>query len=188
MNTDWMIMEPVDEAYQPIPVGQPSRTVLVTNLANRVQPFLRYDLGDSITILASPCPCGSLLPTIRVEGRQDEILRFETPDGKGITLLPMALSTVVEETPGVRRFQIIQTTPSTLHIRLEEASGADETQVWALVASRLREYLATQGVLSVAFEKDPERPRPHPVSGKFRHVWTELEASGIALKNVMAHA
>ena len=187
VNTDWMIMEPMDETYQPIPVGQPSRTVLVTNLANRVQPFLRYDLGDSITVRPDPCPCGSPLPAIRVEGRQDEILHVETMDGKGIALLPMALSTVVEETPGVRRFQIIQTTPSTLRIRLEEAPGADETQVWALVTNHLREYLATQGVLSVAFEKDLERPRPHPVSGKFRHVWTELEASGTASKNVMAH-
>ncbi|TET99138.1 MAG: phenylacetate--CoA ligase family protein, partial [Anaerolineales bacterium] len=38
VNSDWVILEPVNEAYQPVPPGQPSQTALLTNLANRVQP------------------------------------------------------------------------------------------------------------------------------------------------------
>ena len=40
-----------------------------TNLANRVQPILRYELGDSVTIVPAPCPCGNALPVIEVAGR-----------------------------------------------------------------------------------------------------------------------
>jgi hypothetical protein len=79
VNADWYILEPVDEAYEPVPPGQPSHSVLVTNLANRVQPIIRYELGDSITVSPARCPCGSPLPAIRVEGRTDEILSFLTP-------------------------------------------------------------------------------------------------------------
>ncbi len=176
VHSDWVILEPVDTDYQPVPTGQPSRTVLLTNLTNYVQPIIRYDLGDSITVNPDPCPCGSPLPAIRVEGRKDEILYLQTPGGEAIPVLPMAIATVVEETPGVHRFQIIQTAPATLHIRLEIVPGGDEVQTWTMVTSRLREYLSAQGLPSVSLEQDSERPQPHPISGKFRHVWAEKES------------
>lgn len=72
VNTDWVIVEPVDRHHRPVEPGTASHTVLVTNLANRVQPVIRYDLGDSITWHPDPCPCGSPLPAITVHGRADE--------------------------------------------------------------------------------------------------------------------
>lgn len=57
MNADWVLLEPVDERHRPTPPGVPSHTVLLTNLANRVQPLIRYDLGDSVTLLDRPCQC-----------------------------------------------------------------------------------------------------------------------------------
>ncbi len=123
VNADWVILEPVDEAYRPVQPGEASRTVLLTNLANRVQPIIRYDLGDSITLSPYPCPCGSPLPAIRVEGRRDEILFLQAPGGEKIPLLPMALATVVEETPGVARFQAIQTAPAAIRIRRRRKAG-----------------------------------------------------------------
>jgi phenylacetate-coenzyme A ligase PaaK-like adenylate-forming protein len=173
VNADWVILEAVDEAYRPIPAGQPSHTVLLTNLANYVQPIIRYDLGDSITVKPDPCPCGNPLPAIHVEGRTDEILYLETREGQTIPLLPMGIATVVEQTPGVRRFQAIQTGPSALQIRLEAMPEADEMQVWAMVSQRLQEYLRVQSVPFVHLEKAAEHPSPHPISGKFRHVWAE---------------
>lgn len=184
VSSDWVILEPVDEAYRSVPAGQPSHTVLLTNLANYVQPFIRYDQGDSIIVRPDPCPCGSPLPAIRVEGRRDEILHMQTPNGDVIPLLPMAVATVVEGTPGVRRFQVIQAAPTVLRLRLEVTPGEDETQVWTITASRLREYLTSQGLSSVSLEHDPEPPKPNPISGKFRHVWAELAAPRSELRNV----
>lgn len=95
VNADWLILEPVDTNYRPMPPGEASATVLVTNLANRVQPVMRYDLGDSIIAKPDPCTCGSPLPAIRVEGRRDDVVSMRTRDGHVVRLLPLALTTVI---------------------------------------------------------------------------------------------
>ncbi len=174
VNADWVILEPVDAAYRPVPPGQASNTVLLTNLANRVQPLIRYDLGDSATMSSERCPCGNPLPSILVEGRRDEILPFPTPDGSVIQLVPMAIAAVVEETPDVQRYQVIQTAPSTLHVRLSVATGVDVHRVWEAVANRLRNFLVSQGLPSIEVKLDPESPKSEPLSGKFRQVWSDL--------------
>ena len=174
VNADWVILEPVDESYQPVPAGKAPSTVLLTNLAYRVQPIIRYDLGDCITLRPDPCPCGSHLPAIRIEGRRDEILFLQEPGGGKVPVLPMAIATVVEETPGVQRFQVIQTAPSILQIRLEVMPGTDDGQVWESVVWRLHEYLAAQGLSSTGIEKASELPMRDRVSGKFRQVWADI--------------
>lgn len=75
VNADWFLVEPVDADGAPVSPGTWSHSVLITNLANHVQPVIRYDLGDSVMLDPGPCPCGSPLPTIRVAGRTDETLR-----------------------------------------------------------------------------------------------------------------
>ncbi|GGG51975.1 hypothetical protein GCM10011374_13380 [Kocuria dechangensis] len=170
VNSDWFLLEPVDAAGRPVPPGRRSDSVLVTNLANRVQPVIRYELGDSVVLGADPCACGSPLPTIRVEGRTDEILRVAGDGGGEVVLLPMAVSTVVEETPGVLRHQVLQTGPAALAVRLEETPGADRDEVWSRVRARLGLFLREQGAGGVAVERAGEPPRPDPRSGKLRHV------------------
>jgi phenylacetate-CoA ligase len=120
VNSDWVVLEPVDRVYLPVastPPAQASHTVLLTNLANRVQPIIRYDLGDSVTVSADPCSCGSPyppFPAIRVEGRRDDIMYAQAADGRMVPLLPLALVSMAEETPGVKRFQIVQVDPITM--------------------------------------------------------------------------
>jgi putative adenylate-forming enzyme len=175
VNADWVILEPIDAQYQPVPPGRASHTVLLTNLVNRVQPIIRYDLGDSITLSRDQCPCGSPLPVIRVEGRLDEILSFSAPGGEVIKIPPRALANVVDGTAGVRCGQIIQTAPDVMDVRLEVTPGSDSAEVWERVACRMRDYLSAQGLPSVRVEKAQELPQRDPVSGKFRTVWAELK-------------
>jgi phenylacetate-CoA ligase len=171
VNADWVILEAVDAAYQPVSAGQPSHTVLLTNLANRIQPVIRYDLGDSVTVSPTPCPCGNPLPVIFVEGRTNDILAFQTPTGETVRLLPLAIGAVVEETPGVDQFQVLQTAPARLRVRLSVRSGADPGRVWQAVDHRLRAYLAEQGLPDVQIERAAEPPQRDTRSGKFRQVW-----------------
>src|SRR6516225_1207549 len=112
LSSDWCILEPVDAAYQPVAAGVQSHTVLLSNLANRVQPILRYDLGDSILVRSDPCPCGNPMPAIRVQGRVADVLTFPTQNGDQIKIAPLVFGTLVDRTPGVQRFQIIQTAPT----------------------------------------------------------------------------
>jgi phenylacetate-CoA ligase len=111
VNADWVVLEPVDRNYRPTPPGEPSHTVLLTSLANRVQPILRYDLGDSVTASAEPCACGSPLPTIRAEGRRDDVLSMRAKDGSLVRLSPLALTSIVEDVAPHHRFQLVQRTP-----------------------------------------------------------------------------
>src|SRR4029434_4157611 len=64
VDADWVVLEPVDRSYRPVAPGTLSDTALLTNLANRAQPLIRYDLGDRVLTKPDPCRCGSELPAI----------------------------------------------------------------------------------------------------------------------------
>jgi len=172
VNSDWYILEPVDEHDRSVPPGQLSHAVLVTNLANRVQPILRYKMGDRVTIRSDICPCGSPFPVIDVIGRTDEMLSFPRQQGGMVQILPLAMVTVAEETPGVYSCQIIQTEPLKLRVRLAVKELREEHIVWEALQKRLLTYLAEQGIANVFIEKASEPPQLNPRSGKFRQVWS----------------
>lgn len=170
LNADWVMLEPVDRNYRPVPPGATSHTVLITNLANRVQPIIRYDLGDSVWIAPGPCECGSLFPALRVDGRSDEVLRLRDKKGNRVDLLPLAVTTVVEETAAAHQFQIVQTAPDALGVRVEGHNGVDESSLWRGIAAALRAYLDSQGLSSVAIHRDLTPLQRSPRSGKLRRV------------------
>lgn len=170
VNGDWMILEPVEADYSPTPVGQPSHTVLLTNLANRVQPIIRYDLGDSVTARLDPCPCGSVLPAFRVAGRRDDVLRLDGGGGREVAIAPLAVGTVVDEVSGVHRSQLIQEAPRTIRLRLDLDSGADSETVWQRAISELSRYFVEQGAAGIEIIRATEPPEQVPGSGKFRQV------------------
>ncbi|MBI4525630.1 MAG: phenylacetate--CoA ligase family protein [Deltaproteobacteria bacterium] len=175
LSADWAILEPVDSAYRPVSPGQPSYSVLLTNLVNRVQPIIRYDLGDTVVAEREPCLCGNPLPAIRVEGRRDEILYLETARGKVVPLQPTALGRVLNETPGVRVAQVVQTRPSVLNVRMEALSGADKERVWQAMADRLRDYLSAHDLAHITLVCDPAPPVRE--SGKLPRVVRDLRGN-----------
>ncbi|WP_037368289.1 phenylacetate--CoA ligase family protein [Amycolatopsis orientalis] len=170
VNSDWAVLEPVDAEFRPTPPGQVSHTVLLTNLANRVQPFLRYNLGDSVLPRPDPCPCGNPLPAVRVHGRAGDILSFPSGRGESVALAPMVFSTLFDRIPGVELFQVEQTAPTTLRIRLLLADGTEPEQVWQRIRSEAEGLLADNGLRSVALERAEEPPRQEPGGGKYRAV------------------
>jgi hypothetical protein len=113
--------------------------VLLTNLANRIQPLIRYDLGDGVTVAVDSCPCGSHFPTIAVEGRCDDALRLPGRRGGEVTIVPLALETILEETAGAHEFQVVQRRDGTLAIRL----GTQERERSRQVRQALRSFFET---------------------------------------------
>lgn len=134
-NTDWVLLEPVDSTGRPAPSGQLSYTTLITHLGNTVQPIVRYDIGDQLRVHAARCYCGSPFPVIEVQGRRDDPLRMRALDGNLVTLLPLALSTVLEDEAHVFDFQIEQVDASTLMLRL---ASTGEVAAGELVRCRER--------------------------------------------------
>lgn len=170
VNSDWAILEPVDADYRPVPPGELSHTVLLSNLANRVQPFLRYDLGDSVMVRPDPCPCGSPLPAIQVRGRAAEVLHFPTGDGEQVTVSPMAFwGSVLGKAPGIEQFQLVQSGPTALRVRLRPKAGADVDLAWRAVRDELSQVLAQCRAGDVSLELADEPPQ-QSTGGKFRRV------------------
>ncbi|GAA4718597.1 Phenylacetate-coenzyme A ligase PaaK, adenylate-forming domain family [Promicromonospora umidemergens] len=169
LNSDWAILEPVDADHQPVPPGQRSHTALLTNLANRTQPIVRYDLGDAVLVRPDPCPCGDPLPAIQVQGRAADLLTFPARSGQPVTIAPLSVSLTLERLPGVERFQIVQTAPANLSIRLQPTSGADTEQVWQTVHTELTRLLTSHGLDDVTVTRADEPPQ-QTSGGKYREV------------------
>jgi putative adenylate-forming enzyme len=169
VNNDWVAFEPVDADYRPVPPGTQSHTVLVSNLANRVQPILRYDLGDSILQRPDPCPCGNPLPAIRVQGRVADVLVFPTESGEQVSIAPLVFGSLIDGLPGIELFQIVQTTPTSLRLRLKFAAGASPDHVWQQVQTEVRRVLSEYRLGHVTLERAEEPPQQSP-GGKYRSI------------------
>lgn len=169
VNSDWAVLEPVDADHRPTPPGEQSHTVLLTNLANRVQPIIRYDLGDGVLQRPDPCPCGSALPAIRVRGRAADVLVFPASSGERIAMAPLAFGSLVDRVSGVELFQIVQTTPTSLRVRLRTAGSADPEGVWRAVRAEITGLLAGHGFGHVTVERAGEPPEQSP-GGKYRAI------------------
>ncbi|HEV3019062.1 MAG TPA: phenylacetate--CoA ligase family protein [Burkholderiaceae bacterium] len=169
VNRDWVTLEAVDRDGRPVPDGTASSTALLTNLANFIQPIIRYDLGDSITYLTEPCPCGSPLPALRVEGRRDDTICLQRLDGHVEPVIPLALCTAIEERAGVFRFQVVEEDANRLLLRIDPSEG-NPNEVAARTEQCIRGFCAELGAQDVFVHTDPAPPQIDPVNGKLRRV------------------
>ena len=167
VNADWAILEPVDENYKPVPPGVMSHTVLLTNLANRTQPIIRYDIGDRIMVRSDPCPCGNPLPAIRMQGRTADVLKFTKEKGEQVIIPALVLE--LDLIAGIERSQVVQTSETGLRIRLRLTPDADADYIWQIVEAQVKHLLKQQGLGHVTVERAQEPPE-QSVSGKYRMV------------------
>lgn len=171
VNSDWVVLEPVDRHGRPVAPGTRSHSVLLTNLANRIQPLIRYDLGDAVTVHTERCACGSAFPAISVQGRCDDALRLPAKKGGEVTVVPLALETVLEEGAGAHEFQVVQGADGGLTVHL----GALERSRRAPIRAALRRYFESCEVGPVEIVISRRAPAREPASGKLRRVVCRLE-------------
>jgi phenylacetate-CoA ligase len=98
--TDLVWVEVVDERNRPVPVGTPGHKVLLTNLVNRAQPLIRYELTDSVT-LAAPDVIAS------IDGRSDDILTLPGKDGGEVSVHPLRLRAPFATLREVALYQVV---------------------------------------------------------------------------------
>ena len=139
--------------------GTPSAKVLVTNLFNRVQPLIRYELTDCFTRQPDADSDGHLRVT--VEGRSDEELRWGS-----VVVHPIVMMTVMLETPAVSEYQVHQTRHGVdVACVADERFDADDLR--ARLAARLERAGVTEPQVTVRVVA-AERLVRHPVTGKTR--------------------
>lgn len=168
INEDWVIVEPVDKDNNPVGFGVRSDKVLITNLSNYIQPFIRYELTDRIIVHNEKCKCGKNSCWLEIEGRTDDILEFEN----GVSIAPMSFYKVLEEIPEIKRFQLIQRSKNKLELRLL----TDERDVAFRKATKeLQEFLHSKEIYNVEVSLSEEAPKANKVSGKFKHIYKDFE-------------
>lgn len=146
---DHTIFEVVDEAGRAVPAGTPGHKVLVTNLDNYTQPFIRFEVTDLVTVTDDPCECGRTFRRITaIEGRSDDVLDLPAAAGGTIPLHPIHLRSALAAAPAVAQYQIVETTDG-LDVTLALVAGAPPDASAEAVAATLREKLAQQGVAPI---------------------------------------
>lgn len=159
LASDLAIVELVDHDNRPVDPGTPSTKVLVTNLCNRVQPLIRYELTDSF--VERPTPSNGHM-RVTVEGRRDDELTF--PDN--VVVHPSAIRSVLVRTPQVIESQVRQT-PQGIDVAVVTNDGVEPERV----ASALQEVLVSAGLHDPVVHVqivDRSQIERHPVTGKTR--------------------
>jgi phenylacetate-coenzyme A ligase PaaK-like adenylate-forming protein len=106
VGEDVNVIEPVDERGAPVPPGERSAKILVTNLYNRLLPLVRYEITDEFEVSASPCACGSAYAKVEdVHGRLDDV--FDYPGG--VRVHPLNLRSPLGKEPAITEYQVRQT-------------------------------------------------------------------------------
>jgi phenylacetate-CoA ligase len=117
-----------------------ARHMIVTNLVNHAQPLIRYEMNDLIA-LGEPCKCGSHFRTIdHILGRNDDILRFKTNDGKIQIIFPDLFSRwIITTSDAIREYQVFQkdTDSVDIHIELLEESADKQPFVIEQLTNRI---------------------------------------------------
>ena len=174
INDDWVILEAVDENNKPVPFGTQSSKVLLTNLANRICPIIRFEITDRVVLHNEPCRCGNMRPWLTVEGRTDDILCFEN----GIRIAPMSLYAVLKEVHGIERFQLIQQEDDRLELRL---IADNKQEIFTAARKAVESYLSKNGVLADVYLSE-KLLAANSVSGKYKHIIAQPSARSPSLK------
>jgi phenylacetate-coenzyme A ligase PaaK-like adenylate-forming protein len=128
-SSDLCIVELVDEQNRPVPDGSPSAKILVTNLANRTQPLIRYEMTDRFVRRPAVPEHGHLRAT--VEGRTDEVFHYS-----GVEIHPIVVRSRLVTTPSVLDYQVRQTERG-IHVTILSESSAEIVGLQADLAAGL---------------------------------------------------
>ena len=155
--SDVSIVELVDDEDRPVPLGEPSARILVTNLANRAQPLIRYAIEDSFVRQPDAPGHGHLRALVR--GRSDEVLHYARAD-----VHPIVVRSVLVKTPEVADYQVRQTANGIDVILVAEGS-VDRERLRERLCAALREAGLEAPIVTTRTVANLER---HAATGKLR--------------------
>ncbi len=168
LNTDLGILEVLDRDGRPVPRGEPGFKIRVTNLYNFVQPFIRYEIDDVVTLSTNPCPCGSRLPLISsIAGRSND--RFWTLRGGEEVSVPVYLfAQAFLPHLDMAEYQVTQTGLTDFTVKAVPLAGKtlDAQALEAALQERF-DHVGWRGWFKVNLEV-VDRITPDPRTGKLR--------------------
>lgn len=149
-----IVLEVVDDSGRAVEPGEPGSKVLLTNLVNRAQPLIRYELSDSVVLARGPDPSGRPYARVaRVDGRSDDILRFPGSKGGEVAVHPYRLRAPFSALLDVRTYQIVHE-PEALRVRIVPRASAP-ADLSERVRVAIERELAAAGAAPAAIRVEP---------------------------------
>lgn len=162
-----IIVEIIDSEGRVLPPGEAGE-VVVTHLATRDFPFIRYRTGDVAVRDEQPCACGRGLPLLKeIHGRTTDFIVA----ADGTLMHGLALIYVLREQPQIAAFKIIQESLALTRVLI--VPGADYTPA---VGTIIREGLQKRLGETVEIQVETVAEIPRERSGKFRYVVSKVSA------------
>lgn len=165
-NMDTVLMEFLDGNGNNVDAGERGK-VVITNLHSFAMPIIRYELGDFAVPTYKECSCGRPGYLIKaIEGRCDDFIKM-----RGDKLLqPQTLSIIVEDTPGISEFQVVQEKEDGFIIYVVKMEGFRDNMIIEKINRGFEKVLGNNMFINTKFvETIPRAP-----SGKLRSVISKL--------------
>jgi phenylacetate-CoA ligase len=161
VSAEDIIVEIVDGDGNVLPAGE-SGEIVVTHMATREFPFIRYRTGDVGILDDEECECGRGLPMLKdIQGRTTDFVVA----ADGTVMHGLALVYIVRDLPGVEQFKIVQESLELTRVLLVTGDSFVAESINA-IEQGFKARLG-QGV-RIVVEDVPEIPPE--TSGKFRYV------------------
>jgi phenylacetate-CoA ligase len=168
LSAEDIVVETVDSSGHRVAIGEPGE-IVITHMATRDFPFIRYRTGDIGVLDYRECACGRGLPLLReIQGRTTDFIQAVN----GTMMHGLALVYTVRDLPGVVEFKIIQHALDRIEVLLVTDSTFDLMHEDRIV----RDFKARLGRTVQVTVRKVDRIEPEK-SGKFRYVISHVPAT-----------
>jgi phenylacetate-CoA ligase len=156
-----IIVETLSPEGKPVPFGEAGE-IVITHLATRDFPFIRYRTGDVGVLSPDACPCGRGLPLLAaMQGRTTDFVVAQD----GTIMHGLALIYVIRDLQGISSFKIIQESLDHTRVQLVPDDHFEQSQL-ATIEQGIKERLGRD----VRVDLELLREIPLESSGKFRYI------------------
>jgi len=160
-----IIVEIVNAQGERVPAGEAGE-IVVTHLATKDFPFIRYRTGDVGVLDDKPCSCGRGLPVLKeIQGRSTDFLVAKN----GTVMHGLALIYILRDLPQVRAFKIVQESLDLTRVLVVPEGQLSEESLNKVVQG----FKARLGE-DVQVDIDVVQQIPPEKSGKYRYVVSKL--------------
>ena len=176
LTVEDVVVEIVNAQGDPVPAGETGE-IVVTHLATREFPFIRYRTGDMAALGSQACACGRGLPTLcEIQGRSTDFVVA----ANGTVMHGLALVYILRDLPEVKEFKIVQHTLQHTTVQVVAAPGFEQAHVITIV-SGIQHRLGSEVRVEVQ-QVDAIAPER---SGKFRYVASHVGAVGAGARGAL---
>lgn len=168
LTAEDVVVEIVDADGRALPAGEAGE-IVVTHLATRDFPFIRYRTGDRAVVDPEPCACGRGLGRLReIHGRSTDFVHA----ADGTSMHGLALIYTLRDIAGIAAFKIVQESVAATRVLVVPEAGCDFAAARARI---VRDFQARLGA-TVRIDVDRVQHIPAEASGKFRYVVSKVAA------------